>query len=70
MHISVVFVSIEAAIALLLAVPPSFKERKHAAEELLRALVDTTGGGSTSVTAPRSRVSSQGSKSCVIVLSF
>ena len=63
-------VSIEAAIALLLSVPPTFKERKHAAEQLLLALVDATGGGSTSVTAPRSRVSSQGSKSCVVVLSF
>ena len=40
--------------------PPSFKPRPHAHEQLVFALVDSSGRHSTSVTAPRSRVSSQG----------
>ena len=40
--------------------PPSFKPRPHAHEQLVFALIDSSGRHSTSVTAPRSRVSSQG----------
>ena len=40
--------------------PAAFKSRPHAAEQLLLALLDSTGEGKTAVTAPKSRVSSQG----------
>lgn len=39
--------------------PESFKDRKHAREQLIVALLDTANSGSTAVTAPKSRVSSQ-----------
>jgi hypothetical protein len=40
--------------------PNSFKSRPHAHEQLVAALLDSGGNRSTSVTAPKSRVSSQG----------
>jgi hypothetical protein len=40
--------------------PISFKSRPHAHEQLVAALLDSCGNRSTSVTAPKSRVSSQG----------
>ena len=53
-----------AALAVLPAevpvLPSSFRQRKHAQDELTAALLDSSGGGSTTVTAPKSRVSSQG----------
>ena len=39
--------------------PPAFRERGHAQQQLMQALLDST-GRSTAVTAPKSRVSSQG----------
>ena len=40
--------------------PASFRERKSAQDELTAALLDSSGGASTTLTAPKSRVSSQG----------
>jgi hypothetical protein len=40
--------------------PTSFKSRPHAHEQLVAALLDSGGNRSTAVTAPKSRVSSQG----------
>jgi hypothetical protein len=40
--------------------PTSFKSRPHAHEQLVAALLDSSGNRSTAVTAPKSRVSSQG----------
>jgi hypothetical protein len=40
--------------------PTSFKPRPHAHEQLVAALLDSSGSCSTAVTAPKSRVSSQG----------
>jgi hypothetical protein len=40
--------------------PTSFKSRPHAQEQLVAALLDSSGNRSTAVTAPKSRVSSQG----------
>jgi hypothetical protein len=40
--------------------PTSFKSRPHAQEQLVAALLDSGGNRSTAVTAPKSRVSSQG----------
>jgi hypothetical protein len=40
--------------------PTSFKSRPHAHEQLVAALLDSGGKHSTAVTAPKSRVSSQG----------
>jgi hypothetical protein len=40
--------------------PTSFKSRPHAHEQLVAALLDSAGNRSTAVTAPKSRVSSQG----------
>jgi hypothetical protein len=42
------------------ALPTSFKSRPHAHEQLVAALLDSAGSRSTAVTAPKSRVSSQG----------
>jgi hypothetical protein len=44
--------------------PTSFQSRPHAQAQLLEALVNTTSSAahSTSVTAPKSKISSQGSK--------
>jgi hypothetical protein len=39
--------------------PPAFRERGHAQQQLTHAILDST-GSSTAVTAPKSRVSSQG----------
>jgi hypothetical protein len=39
--------------------PPAFRERGHAQQQLMQALLDST-RSSTAVTAPKSRVSSQG----------
>ena len=44
------------------ALPPSFKRREQAQEQLVAALLDSAGPHSTALTAPKSRVSSQGSK--------
>jgi hypothetical protein len=55
--------------------PPSFKRRELAQEQLVAALLDSAGPQSTTLTAPKSRVSSQGSEctffqcvTCVLVL--
>ena len=40
--------------------PTAFKSRPHAQEQLVAALLDSGGTSSTAVTAPKSRVSSQG----------
>jgi hypothetical protein len=40
--------------------PTSFKSRPHAQEQLVTALLDSGGSRSTAVTAPKSRISSQG----------
>ena len=40
--------------------PPSFRPRLHAQEQLLSALLARDGSRSTAVTAPKSRISSQG----------
>jgi hypothetical protein len=40
--------------------PTSFKSRPHAQEQLVAALLDSSGSRSTAVIAPKSRVSSQG----------
>jgi hypothetical protein len=40
--------------------PTSFKSRPHAQEQLVAALLESGGSHSTAVTAPKSRVSSQG----------
>ena len=40
--------------------PPSFRPRLHAQEQLLSALLAREGARSTAVTAPKSRISSQG----------
>ena len=40
--------------------PPSFRPRLHAQEQLLNALLAREGARSTAVTAPKSRISSQG----------
>jgi hypothetical protein len=40
--------------------PTTFKSRPHAHEQLVAALLDSGGSRSTAVTAPKSRVSSQG----------
>jgi hypothetical protein len=42
------------------ALPTSFKSRPHAHEQLVAALLSSGGNHSTAVTAPKSRVSSQG----------
>jgi hypothetical protein len=42
------------------ALPTAFKSRPHAHEQLVAALLDSGGHRSTAVTAPKSRVSSQG----------
>ena len=44
--------------------PTSFKSRPHAHEQLVAALLDSGGNRSTAVTAPKSRVSSQGMGRC------
>ena len=43
--------------------PVTFKPREQAQEQLVAALLDSSGLHSTALTAPKSRVSSQGSKS-------
>ena len=40
--------------------PPSFRPREHAQNQLLNALLAREGASSTAVTAPKSRISSQG----------
>ena len=40
--------------------PKSFKRREHAHAQLLDALISKVGARSTAVTAPKSRISSQG----------
>ena len=40
--------------------PPSFRPRLHAQDQLLSALLAREGARSTAVTAPKSRISSQG----------
>ena len=40
--------------------PPSFRPREHAQDQLLSALLAREGARSTAVTAPKSRISSQG----------
>ena len=43
-----------------LQLPPSFRPRLHAQDQLLSALLAREGARSTAVTAPKSRISSQG----------
>ena len=45
---------------LLSQLPPSFRPREHAQDQLLGALLAREGARSTAVTAPKSRISSQG----------
>ena len=43
-------------------IPSSFMQRPHAQQQLLLALVDSASARSTAVTAPKSKIASQGSE--------
>ena len=50
----------DVAVSVRVQLPPSFRPRLHAQEQLLSALLAREGARSTAVTAPKSRISSQG----------